>query len=85
MLTKKIDTATKLKALTLDNIQVNTFDSRFTIEKLRSIHAVNSRISGFDNPVEFFQAAGGALKKINMQKNRLTTIPMALSEYCQNL
>jgi len=71
-----------LKVLTLDNIQINTIDYRFYIPELRSIHAVNSKISGFSNAEEFFKTVGNNLKKFNMSHNKLGEIPEALIEHC---
>ena len=66
LISRKIETALKLKILTLDNIQINTIDYRFYIPELRSIHAVNSKITGFSDAEEFFKTVGDKLKKINM-------------------
>ena len=80
----KIEFAKKVKALTLDGFHVGTIDSKYSIEKLRSFHAVNSDITKFSS-FECFNAAGDALKKINLSHNKLTDIPTRMSESCRGL
>ena len=84
MLSKKINNANKLKVLMLDNLVVNTVDAKFSVDKLRSLHAINCSISKFSS-FEVFAAAGASLKKVNLSYNKLTDIPTAMADSCPNL
>ena len=83
----KLAHAHKLKMLSFDNTQVTTLSSKYAIEKLRVMHFVNcsmNNISGSDSQL-VYQAAGEALKKVNLSHNKITTIPKELFELCPKI
>ena len=84
MLSKKLHNAKNMKILMLDNLSVGTIDSKYAIDKLRAIHAINCSISKFSS-FEIFTAAGPTLKKVNLSYNKLSDIPTAMADSCPNL
>ena len=71
--------------LSLENLNIGTIDQKFNIEQLRTFHVVNCNITRFSQPDQFFQAAGGALKKLKLSNNKLNEIPSAIAQFSVNL
>ena len=79
--------AQQQKKLSFEKIAALELSDRFAIENLRSLYMLDCSLSDISNnsAMRVYKAAGRSLKKVNLSKNSIITVPTQMFELCPSI